>query len=100
MKSALIGCVSVDSKQLLEDGIRKELQADTTKLTVNATPLTQVEAKQTIELWNEDTPEGLNRKLHAVITKTLGWRGGESAMCTVDMFQEEKTNSGFFFLNE
>jgi WASH complex subunit strumpellin len=25
MKSALIGCVAVDSKQLLEDGIRKEL---------------------------------------------------------------------------
>lgn len=47
-----------------------------------------------INIWDEETPEGLQKKLFMIISVELAWRGGEGSMALIHHFREEKKNDG------
>ena len=49
---------------------------------------------QIIQSWDENTPNGLQRKLYHIIAVELAWRGGEACRCLIHYFKEEINNKG------
>uniref|UniRef100_A0A6P7G1I6 Uncharacterized protein LOC114333242 n=1 Tax=Diabrotica virgifera virgifera TaxID=50390 RepID=A0A6P7G1I6_DIAVI len=76
------------------DSIRRKLQSDPCKRKQSSEALSVVEITKMITLWNEDTPEGLQRKFYHIIAVELAWRGGEVAACLTDFFRIETNNDG------
>ena len=57
------------------DAKRKKLQKDPLKRKVSASALTSDEYKKIIEMWDENTPDGLHRKFFHIVSHKLAWRG-------------------------
>lgn len=76
------------------DAKRRQLQVSGEKRKSSASILTEDEQNQIIALWNEDTPEGLQRKFFHIVALELAWRGGEAAECLITFFEIEKDNLG------
>uniref|UniRef100_A0A6P7GD95 Uncharacterized protein LOC114340821 n=1 Tax=Diabrotica virgifera virgifera TaxID=50390 RepID=A0A6P7GD95_DIAVI len=74
------------------DSIRRKLQSDPCKRKQSSEALSAVEITKMINLWNEDTPEGLQRKFYHITAVELAWRGGEVAACLTDFFRIETNN--------
>lgn len=66
------------------DATRKNLQSDPTKRKTRSVPLNPIEINKIINLWNENTPEGLQRKFYHIVAVELAWRGGEAVICLID----------------
>ncbi|XP_031341004.1 uncharacterized protein LOC116169118 [Photinus pyralis] len=49
-----------------------------------------------MNVWNENTPEGLQRKLFIIISVELAWRGNEGLTTLVHHFKEELGNDGIY----
>lgn len=73
---------------------RKILQAVPEKRAQSAAALKDSEIEAMINVWDENTPEGLQIKFFLIASIELAWRGGEGASCLVHYFQEERENDG------
>ena len=76
------------------DAKRKKLQRDPLKRKVSASALTSDEYKKIIEMWDENTPDGLQRKFFHIVSHELAWRGGEGYSACIQYFKEETDNFG------
>lgn len=76
------------------DAKRKFLQRDPSKRKQSATAFTQREHLSIINLFDENTPDGLQRKFYQIVAVELAWRGGEAANCVIEYFLEELDNKG------
>jgi hypothetical protein len=88
------GDIIFQGARAARDTKRKELQARPEKRKENATALTDVEQKNIISLWDEDTPVGLQRKFYHIASVELTWRGGEAFKCLTSYFKQEINNDG------
>lgn len=68
---------------------RKALQAVPDKRAKSAEALKEAELKAMVNVWNEETPEGLQKKLFMIISVELAWRGGEGHSAMTYHFREE-----------
>lgn len=77
------------------DSHRKKLQLNPDLRKMSAVAFTESEIQQMINLYDENTPEGLQQKFYHVAAHELAWRGGESTYCLITYFKEEQDNKGF-----
>lgn len=78
------------------DAKRKLLQENSEARKVSAKALTLHEIRAMANSWNEENPEGLQRKFFHVCSFELAWRGNEAVNCKVHFFQDEIDNEGQF----
>lgn len=76
------------------DAKRKLLQSIPEKRKASAVALGDQDWDAMVEAWDEETPEGLQKKLFMIISVELAWRGGEGSKATVYHFREERKNDG------
>lgn len=76
------------------DAKRKQLQASSENRKSSAAALNVEELAKIINLWDENTPEELQRKFYHIVSCELAWRGGEVASCLTKFFEEEDDNIG------
>lgn len=76
------------------DAKRRELQANLEKRKRSASSLTDSEYLKIKNLYNEDSPVGLQKKFFYITAYELCWRGGEGTSCRVHYFEEETDNAG------
>lgn len=76
------------------DTMRKTLQALPEKRKRSAASLTEKEFSTLTMKFNEETPDGLQRKFFMLASYELAWRGGEGARCLTHFFNEELDNTG------
>lgn len=76
------------------DAKRRVLQANPNKRKMSSIALDNEELSKIVGIWNEDTPDGLQRKLFHVISYELAWRGGEGSSCLIYNFNEERDHNG------
>lgn len=75
---------------------RKELQSSLEKRKRSSASLTHDEVEKILNIWDETTPTGLQRKFFHLVAYELAWRGGEGTNCLLSYFEEEYDNSGNF----
>lgn len=75
---------------------RKELQRLPEKRKVSASALTVEEIKTIALNYDENTPDGLQKKFYQIAAPELAWRGNEATYCLLDYFQEEYNNDGSY----
>jgi hypothetical protein len=73
---------------------RKELQKDPTRRTVNAAAIPQDDKMKMMQLYTDDTPDGLNRRYYQYASFIFQWRGGEGANSSIYHYKEEKDLRG------
>lgn len=73
---------------------RRKLQMDPTKRKESSSALSADELRKIFELWDENTPEGLQKKFFHVAGHELAWRGNEGAAAQLEYFVEEIDNRG------
>ena len=78
------------------DAKRRKLQTDPSKRKASSAALSNEEYNSILNMWDEDTPEGLQRKFFHVSSRELAWRGGEGCSASVKYFVEEKDSKGGF----
>ncbi|KAJ8914647.1 hypothetical protein NQ315_015386 [Exocentrus adspersus] len=88
--------ITFKNARAARDAKRRELQTNSTKRKLSASALSEAEYMKIVELWNEDCPEGLQRKFFHIVSHELAWRGGEGAAASIEYFVEETDNSGNF----
>lgn len=75
---------------------RKELQSIPEKRKISSTAVNKAQIIKMAKLWDENEPEGLQKKFFHIASYELAWRGGEAASCMVYYFKEEKAIDGMF----
>lgn len=73
---------------------RRELQFILEKRKSSAAALKKEEIEQMIAAWDENTPNGLQRKFYHTASYELAWRGGEASKALVQYFREEIDHYG------
>lgn len=73
---------------------RKQLQRDPQKRKESAVFLRYDEFQNMVRVCDENTPDGLQKKLFFVFAFELAWRGGEGHKCLISYFKEEENNVG------
>lgn len=73
---------------------RKQLQTDPQKRKESALSLKYEEFKAMVQNCDEETPDGLQKKLFFVLSYELAWRGGEGVKCLASYFKEDINNAG------
>lgn len=73
---------------------RKMLQGIQDKRKVSAVAFTAEEYRKMQKVWDENTPEGLQKKFFNVVAKELAWRGNEGVFATIYHFNQETDNFG------
>lgn len=88
----------MDFKQSREarDARRRTLQKLPEKRKCSSAVLTDDEYKKMVSVFDEETPEGLQKKFYCIASYELAWRGGEAAAAQLDYFHEELNNSGMW----
>ncbi|KAJ3655533.1 hypothetical protein Zmor_014660 [Zophobas morio] len=76
------------------DATRRKLQTLPGKRTVNSAALTENEFLNMVQILNENTPDGLQKKFFLIASFELAWRGGEGASCFTYYFKPEIDNKG------
>lgn len=76
------------------DAVRRELQGDPSKRRTSSSAFTSEEYLSILKLFDENTPDGLQKKLFHVLSFELAFRGGEAPNCTTDFFKMEKFHDG------
>jgi hypothetical protein len=61
------------------DATRRKLQALPEKRTSSAAALSEKEYKKIVQVFDEESPEGLQKKFFLIASYELAWRGGEGA---------------------
>lgn len=75
---------------------RRILQEDLTKQKVSAKALGIQDIYNMALLWDEETPDGLQKKNFHICAFELAWRGNEAAYCKIHYFKEEINIMGNF----
>lgn len=88
--------VEFTAARAARDAKRRSLQKDPLKRKVSAAALTNEEYKNIIQLWDDNEPVGLQRKLFHIISRELAWRGGEGISAKVEHFAKEIDHQGNF----
>jgi hypothetical protein len=86
--------IEFSSSRAARDAKRRDLQTNPTKRKHSSASLTTEELSKMIEIWDENTPNGLQRKLFHIVGYELAWRGGEASTCCIQHFIEEKDKNG------
>lgn len=73
---------------------RKELQTIPEKRKQSSTSLCYNEFKKLVDTCDENTPDGLIKKVFYVFSYELAWRGGEATKCMHNFFKPEIDNIG------
>lgn len=73
---------------------RKQLQTDPQKRKESAVSLKYNEFKNMVQNCDEETPDGLQKKLFFVLSYELAWRGGEGVKCLISYFKDDINNAG------
>lgn len=73
---------------------RKRLQAIPEKRKQSSVAIEKEHLNEMMQVWDEETPEGLQRKFYHVAAFELAWRGGEAVKCKIDHFRFEKKTDG------
>lgn len=73
---------------------RRKLQRCPEKRIINTAALTETEYLNMIQILDESTPDGLQKKFFLVASYELAWRGGEGGNCFTYYFKEEFDNRG------
>lgn len=74
------------------DAARKMLQKNPEKRTASAVAFNHKQYLQMVQIWDENTPEGLQKRFFHIVSYELAWRGGEAVNCLVDFFKEDGLN--------
>lgn len=86
--------VRFKSARSARDATRKILQMNPEKRKESSSAFTHKELLQILKLYDENEPEGLQKKFFHLISYELAFRGGEAVNCLTDFFQEEKFHDG------
>lgn len=78
-----------------KDTKRKQLQNIPEKRKISSAALTMTEIKNIASSYDENTPDGLQKKFYHIAAVELAWRGNEAVACEVDFFLKETNNDGF-----
>ncbi|KAJ3666470.1 hypothetical protein Zmor_001911 [Zophobas morio] len=73
---------------------RKQLQLIPEKRKASSAALTRDEILKIIQNFDENTPDGLQKKFYQNAAVELAWRGNEAASCVVNFFKKELNNYG------
>ena len=73
---------------------RKQLQLIPEKRKASSAALTRDEILKIIQNFDENTPDGLQKKFYQIAAVELAWRGNEAASCVVNFFKKELNNYG------
>jgi integrase len=73
---------------------RRVLQAIPSKRKSSAVALNEEEIYKIIDLHDENSPSGLQKKFFHLASYELAWRGGEAKRCLTHYFKEECRNDG------
>ncbi|CAF4832920.1 unnamed protein product [Pieris macdunnoughi] len=76
------------------DAKRKALQSIPEKRRASAAALEEKDWDTMTTVWDEETPDGLQKKLFMIISVELAWRGGEGSMASIHHFKAEQRNDG------
>ncbi|KAF5290970.1 hypothetical protein FQR65_LT11488 [Abscondita terminalis] len=86
--------IQFNSSRAARNAKRKILQAQPEKRKSSASALNKSEVFAMARLYDENQPEGLQRKLYHILAFELAWRGGEAAYCKTTFFVSEIENNG------
>lgn len=73
---------------------RKELQKLPEKRKLSSSALDKSEILKMAKSWDENDPEGLQKKFFHIASFELAWRGGEAPNCKIHFFKKEILNDG------
>ena len=73
---------------------RKILQSIPENRKASAKALTKHEIVQMARLWNEEKPEGIQKKFYHIAAFEFAWRGEEAESCKISYFKEDLGNDG------
>lgn len=75
---------------------RRELQALPEKRKSSSAALTTEEISKIVENYDENSPDGLQKKFYQISAVELAWRGNEATFCLVEFFNNEVNIYGEF----
>lgn len=73
---------------------RKKLQAIPEKRKTSSVALKAEEISKIVSFFDENTPDGLQKKCYQICSVELAWRGNEAVFCLIDYFKAEYDNYG------
>lgn len=76
------------------DAVRRKLQVEPEKRKTSSTAFSHDEFLKILKLYDENTPDGLQKKFFHVLSYELAFRGGEACNCLTDFFEEEHLHDG------
>lgn len=88
------GDVAFKGARNARDTLRKKLQQQPEFRKSSAALFTNMEVYQMINIYDENTPDGLQKKFYHIAAHELAWRGGEATSCLINYFKEEYNNMG------
>lgn len=62
------------------------------KRATSAGAFNYVEFLQMVKIWEENTPEGLQKKFFHIVSYELDWRGGKAVNYLLEFFTEDRSN--------
>ncbi|KAH0812938.1 hypothetical protein GEV33_009853 [Tenebrio molitor] len=85
--------VEFSSARAARDAKRRNLQTDPKKRKLSSAAISKQEMERMVEMCDENTPTGLQKKFFLIAGYELAWRGEAGASC-LHHFSEEKNNEG------
>jgi hypothetical protein len=73
---------------------RKSLQMNPNYRTSSSATFTEEEVGRILSLYDENTPDGLQKLFYHIVAHEMAWRGGEGSACLTTYFKEEFDNTG------
>lgn len=74
--------------------IRRQLQSVPESRKNSAAALSKEDIHNILQQFDENTPDGLQKKIYHIAAVELAWRGGEAVNCKLKYFKEETNNDG------
>ncbi|KAJ3634725.1 hypothetical protein MTP99_007671 [Tenebrio molitor] len=86
--------VEFSSARAARDAKRRNLQTDPKKRKLSSAAISKQEMERMVEMCDENTPTGLQKKFFLIAGYELAWRGGEAGASCLHHFSQEKNNEG------
>lgn len=88
--------ISFKCSRLARDTKRRQLQSCPEKRKLSSKALSTEELLKMIQSYDEETPDGAQKKFFHLCSYELAWRGNEAVNCKIHFFQKEFNNMGEF----
>ncbi|KAK9685652.1 hypothetical protein QE152_g37874 [Popillia japonica] len=82
-------CVIFEDAKKARAAKRKKLQAIPEERERNSVTLKAAEISKIVSFFDENTPDGLQKKFYQIYSVELAWRGNEAVFCLVYYFKAE-----------